>query len=151
MLSMILALAASAAPALAQPALEPFSDLLGRCFSGDAPGGGGIDKHCFEPVYGGQHVRDRHAVTAGGKQVYAGETLYSVENGKITFVYWNSLGGIGRGSAAPAGSQINFSGTIHATPTGKEQGFATVWRKAGDGYEVIDEGSAKARPFRLTD
>ena len=151
MIAMILALAVATSPALAQSGLEPFSHLVGRCFSGDAPGGAGVDKHCFESVYGGQHVRDRHAVTAGGKEVYAGETLYSVENGKIAFVYWNSLGGIGRGSAVHAGSQISFAGTIHATPTGKEQDFATVWRKAGDGYEVIDEGSPKARPFRPAD
>ena len=65
----------------------------------------GTDVHCFAAVYGGEHVRDRHVVKVGGKTVYAGETLYSVEDGKISFTYWNSLGGVGHGIAQCRGGR----------------------------------------------
>ena len=149
MISMLLSLvAASSAPALAQSDLKPLSHLVGRCFTGDAPDNGGKDTHCFELVYGGQHIRDRHVVSVAGKAVYAGEALYSLEKRKITFTYWNSLGGVGRGTAVARPGGISFSGSIHATPDGKEQPIATVWRNAASGYDVFDDGSAKARPFR---
>ena len=81
MIALLILASTVAQPALAQPVLNPLAPFVGHCWSGDAPGGAGTDTHCFEAAYGGQHVRDRHAVKVGGKAVYAGETIYSVEQG----------------------------------------------------------------------
>src|SRR4029078_7520985 len=98
------------ASTIAQPALSPLAQFAGHCWTGEAPGGAGTDTHCFEAALGGEHIRDRHTVKVHGKIVYAGEALYSVEQGAITFTYWNSLGGVGRGTAQPDGNRIAFSG-----------------------------------------
>ena len=145
--SLILALAASTP---AQAALQPLSGLAGHCWRGDAPGGAGIDTHCFEWVYGGQHLRDRHVVTASGKPVYEGEALYSADANGVTFTYWNSLGGLGRGRMTVSGDALTFSGSIHGTPTGAEESLATAWRTGPDSYTITDP-KAPPRLFKRID
>ena len=135
---------------LAQSPLQPWSALVGHCFAGPAPVDGGIDKHCFESVYGGQHVRDRHVVTVGRKDVYAGESIYSAKGPKVIFTYWNSLGGLGTGEAVVAGDKWTFSGTIHATATGGEEPMTAAWKMVPNGYEVR-EGSGAPRLFKRAD
>jgi hypothetical protein len=78
--------------------LQPLAFLVGHCWRGQLPDGN-EDVHCFESVYGGQHVRDRHEVT-GGAEIYRGETLYSWDGaaGAVAYTYWNSLGGVSRGT-----------------------------------------------------
>ena len=142
----LLALAA----ALAQPPLQPWSALVGHCFAGPAPVEGGIDRHCFESVYGGQHVRDRHVVTVGGKDVYAGETIYSAKGPKVIFTYWNSIGGLGTGEAMIAGHKWSFSGTIHATAASGEQPMTAAWAMVPNGYQVT-EGKGPPRLFKRAD
>jgi hypothetical protein len=144
-------LAGSSSVTLAQPELQPWSYLIGHCWAGEAPGNAGQDTHCFESVYGGQHVRDRHSVTVAGKEVYAGETLYSVHGLKVIFTYWNSLGGLGTGDASFKADSWRFSGTIHATATSTDETFSATWRKVSDGYEVIDAPGAKPRLFKRAD
>ena len=112
-----LILLASAAGPIAQPRLAPFAPLVGHCWAGPVPGNPGTDRHCFESVYGGQHIRDRHVVTVGASDVYEGETLYSVKGSQVVFTYWNSLGGFGTGTAVFAGNEWRFKGSIHATPS----------------------------------
>jgi len=138
----------AAASSTGQPALQPWSYLVGHCWVGEAPGSAGEDKHCFESVYGGQHIRDRHVVTVGGREVYAGESLYSAKGPDVIFTYWNSLGGLGTGKAVFNATEWRFSGTIHATADGPEQPMAATWRKVDAGYEVLDEPGAKPRLFR---
>ena len=145
----LLALAASSA-SFAQPPLQPWSALVGHCFAGPAPVEGGIDKHCFESVYGGQHIRDRHVVTAGGKEVYAGESVYSAKGAQVMFTYWNSLGGLGTGQAAIAGDDWRFNGTIHATATSAEEPMTAEWKMVPEGYQVT-EGAEPPRLFKRTD
>jgi len=140
MILLALAAAASSQPALAQAALQPWQSFVGQCWSGPAPGGKAVDTHCFEAVYGGQHVRDRHEVKVGDKVVYAGETLYSVEGQEVTFTYWNSLGGVGRGKASATGAELSFAGEARGSPTGASAGFTASWRKVDGGYEVTDAG-----------
>ena len=152
---MILALIAAASTAaasvpaeMAQSALQPWASFVGHCWTGPAPGSSGaVDTHCFEAVYGGQHIRDRHEVKASGKTVYAGETLYSVEGSTVTFVYWNSLGGVGRGAATVAGDRMSFAGDMRGSPSGASEHFTSTWRKVDGGYEVSDEGR-KASLFK---
>lgn len=150
MLTMFAALAAASAGPLPQPLLEPWSMLVGHCWVGEAPQNVGPDKHCFEYVYGGQHVRDRHVVSSKGREVYAGETLYSVHGDKVVFTYWNSLGGLGTGEAVYAGGEWRFTGTIHATPKDEEQPIASLWKKADGAYEVHD-GAEPPRLFKRAD
>ena len=152
MLELLLAAAATAtsAPGLTQGALQPWATLVGHCWSGAAPVPTGVDTHCFETVYGGQHVRDRHEVKVDGKSVYAGETLYSVEGKEVTFTYWNSIGGVGRGRATADGAELRFSGDIRATPQSPSERFSATWHKVDGGYEVTDEGRAKSL-FRRSD
>lgn len=135
-----------AAAALAQPMLEPWSALVDHCWEGPAPGKG-TDVHCFESVYGGQHIRDRHSVTVDGRVVYSGETIYSVSGPKVVLTYWNSLGGLGTAEANIEGSKWSFDGTIHATPSGKEQPMRAVWIVGSDGYAVQD-GPGASRTFK---
>ena len=52
-------------PAPLRAELEPLRFLLGHCWRGEFRNGS-VDVHCFESVYGGQHVRDRHEVTGSG-------------------------------------------------------------------------------------
>ena len=138
MLAMILAMSASA---IAQPPLHPWAVLVGHCWTGDAPGGQGTDKHCFESVYGGQHIRDRHVVTVSGREVYAGEAIYSAKGTQVIFTYWNSLGGVGTGTAILTGDEWRFGGTIHASATGAEQPMTAVWKIGPNGYQVTEEGA----------
>jgi hypothetical protein len=138
------------AASLAQAPLQPWAALVGHCFAGPAPVAGGIDRHCFESVYGGQHVRDRHSVAVGGKEVYAGESLYSAKGDTMIFTYWNSLGGLGTGEAMVAGDVWRFRGTIHAEARTAEQPMTAQWTMVPGGYEVI-EGSDPARLFKRAD
>lgn len=57
--------------------LTPFQDYVGHCWKAEIERGT-TDRHCIEAVYNGVDVRDRHVVTHGGKAVYAGESIYSV-------------------------------------------------------------------------
>jgi hypothetical protein len=151
MMSVIALVAASASAPPPQSPLKPWSYLVGHCWAGPAPGPGGTDKHCFESVYGGQHVRDRHVVTVAGRDVYAGESLYSVHGRKVVFTYWNSIGGLGTGEAAFASGEWRFSGTIHASPDGAEEPMAATWRQVDGGYEVVDSPKAAPRLFKRAD
>ena len=141
---------ATASASFAEPPLQPLAALVGHCWAGPAPVAGGIDKHCFEAVYGGQHVRDRHVVTEGGKAVYAGESIYSAKGNQVIFTYWNSLGGLGTGTAAIAGDDWKFSGTIHATATDAEQPMIAEWKMVSEGYQVT-EGKEPPRLFNRAD
>ena len=149
MLELLFAAAAASAPTLNQAALQPWSSFVGHCWSGAAPGKG-VDTHCFESVYGGQHVRDRLEVTIEGKAVYAGETLYSVEGKNVTFTYWNSIGGVGRGRATANGDKLEFSGDIRTTPASPSEHFTASWHKVDGGYEVSDQGRTNSL-FRRAD
>jgi len=151
MIALLATLALSSTTGIAQKQLQPWSYLVGHCWVGAAPGDRGQDRHCFDTVLGGEHVRDQHAVTINGREVYAGETIYSVHGSKVVFTYWNSLGGLGTGDAVAQPSEWRFTGSIHATPDGAEQPLATTWKKVDGGYEVFDSSDAKPRLFKRGD
>jgi hypothetical protein len=137
MIAASLALAVATAPAVL-PQLAPLSRFVGHCWEGEAPGGAaGIDRHCFTAIYGGHHIRDTHEVSVKGKVVYAGETLYSAEGDTIAFTYWNSLGGVGHGTAASAGDTLTFSGAMREEPSSVPAPMHATWRVTRDGYQVI--------------
>ncbi len=124
------ALAASAAEPPLRPELEPMRFLVGHCWRGAMKQGALHDVHCFEPVYDGQHIRDRHEVT-GGANTYRGETLYSWNGAekRIDFVYWNSLGGVSRGSMTPRPDLFDFGGETYTGADGRQITMSTEWRK----------------------
>lgn len=148
---MSLALAAFLlAGAAAQPPLraelEPMRFLVGHCWRGTRDGGK-QDVHCFEPVFDGQHIRDRHEVTgaAGADGVYRGETLYSW-NGvsrRIEYVYWNSLGGVSRGAMVPKPGLFDFGGETYEAAAGRTISISTEWRGITEkSYEAVTTSSA---------
>ncbi len=133
---MILLAAIAASGTAIQPAFEPMVFLIGHCWEGKFDGGE-TDRHCFESVYDGQHIRDRHEVT-GTKGVYRGETIYSREGQAVSYTYWNSLGGVSRGSMKPDGDKLDFGEEKYRGPDGKEASIATHWQRKGpDAYEAI--------------
>jgi uncharacterized protein YndB with AHSA1/START domain len=128
----LLALAAATTP---EAGLKPLDFLLGHCWRAEFKPGV-TDTHCFEPAYGGRHVRDRHEVTGG----YAGETLYSWDGaaGLVAYTYWNSQGGVSRGTMKPAGDRLDFGDEAYKAPDGKTARIATHWRRLGtDAYESV--------------
>lgn len=137
MIGLLIFASAAGQPPLAQPGLSPLAPFIGHCWSGDAPGGAGTDTHCFEAAYGGEHIRDRHNVQVAGKTVYSGETIYSVEQGAITFTYWNSLGGVGHGTAQQAGDRIAFQGEMREEPSSSTEPMHAAWIVGPDGYRVV--------------
>ncbi|HWH22883.1 MAG TPA: hypothetical protein VNT25_06305 [Allosphingosinicella sp.] len=139
MLTLLLALTAAAEPPKLRQGLEPLGFLVGHCWRGTLPKTGEKDTHCFESMYDGQHVRERHEVT-GGKQVYKGETVFSWDGTAktATFTYWNSLGGVSRGTMQPQGDVLKFGDEAYTDPQGRRITFNTTWRRIGaDAYESI--------------
>ena len=132
---MLLAALAAEPPAL-QPAFAPMAFLVGHCWAGTFADGA-VDTHCFEPVYGGQHIRDRHEVT-GGKGVYRGESIYSKDGEGVGYTYWNSLGGVSRGTMKGDGGKLDFGTEHHRTSNGKDIAITTYWQRQGaDANEAV--------------
>lgn len=149
-IALICVLALPALPAYAAEKLDIFAPVIGKCFVADV-GGGGRDRHCFEPVFGGKHVRDSHQIILDGKIAYRGETIYSRDGETIVFTYWNSLGGVGHGQAAGASNGIAFTGAMRAEPSSREQAMDSRWTwSASGGYDVGVSGSKSVHYTRLT-
>jgi uncharacterized protein YndB with AHSA1/START domain len=132
MLTLVMLAAAAVTP---EAALEPLGFLAGHCWRAEFKPGV-EDTHCFERAYGGKHLRDQHQVTGG----YAGETLYSWDGtaGIVAYTYWNSLGGVSRGTMKPAGDRLDFGDEAYTAPDGKQARIATHWRRLGaDAYEAV--------------
>lgn len=129
----------AAAPARADraPDLSLFGRLVGKCYAASI-GPAATDRHCFEAVYGGKHLRDRHRVMVDGKVVYAGETIYSRSGAEIVFTYINTLGGVGHGKASAAPSGITFTGSMRSAPSRPPQPMDSSWRWQGTGYAASD-------------
>lgn len=131
------AAAAEPAPVSAGKALEPLAFLVGHCWRGRFAGGQ-EDVHCFELVYDGRHIRDRHRVGTG----YAGETIYSWSPSAraVEYVYFNSDGGVSRGTMLAEGDRLDFGDEIYTGPDGKQMRISTYWRRVGDdAYETVSQ------------
>jgi len=140
--------------AQATPDLTAFKPFLGSCWRADFSATV-HDTHCFEPMYGGAHVRDRHEVDENGTILYAGETIYSVDGPDLVFTYFNSLGGVGIGKLGTAGALLGFTGTMRPSPDKPEQQIDSEWKIVDvDHYEVRSlvpkaDGQA-AKPLTFT-
>ena len=127
-----------------EPALAIFAPLLAKCFVATLSPGV-VDRHCFAPVYGEAHVRDTHVVTANGKAVYSGETIYSFDGKGLEFTYFNSMGGIGHGTAVVEAPFLTFTGSMRADPSKSPVRMAGTWTVGIDGYDVASEGQPTRR------
>jgi uncharacterized protein YndB with AHSA1/START domain len=139
-----------AAPSKLRPELGPLRFLIGHCWSGEFKNGA-VDTHCFESVYGGQHVRDRHEVKGPGAP-YRGETLYSWdgEAKRVSYTYWNSAGGVSRGSMAAKPEGLDFRGETYTGADGRKTTISTMWRKDGaDAYETVSRSAADPTGSRV--
>lgn len=137
----LLALSAADPPPLRRE-LEPLAFLVGSCWEGVMPNGRWRDVHCFESVYGGQHVSDRHVVH-GSPGEYRGETLYSWDgaSNSVTYTYWNSIGGVSRGTMRVVGDRLEFGDEAYTSPTGQRIMISTHWRRDGDSYVAVTTSS----------
>jgi uncharacterized protein YndB with AHSA1/START domain len=133
--------AATAPPLRAE--LEPLRFLIGHCWRGEF-GNGAVDTHCFESAHGGQHVRDRHEVI-GPEAPYRGESLYSWDGSakRIAYTYWNSSGGVSRGTMAGTSEGLDFGNETYTGADGRKTTISTLWRKVGaDAYEAVSRSGA---------
>jgi hypothetical protein len=134
---------ARSAPEPLRAELEPLRFLVGHCWRGEFARTGQKDTHCFDSVYGGRHVRDRHEVT-GKPVVYRGETLYSWdgEGKRVDYTYWNSLGGVSRGAMVAKPGVLDFGREEHRRADGTRISYSTMWRRVGDdAYEAVSASS----------
>jgi hypothetical protein len=128
---------ASALPAFSEtspatPQLQPMAFLAGQCWSGPFADGKSTDEHCFEWVYGGRFLRDRHIVR-GGEKPYRGETLYYWDAAEqaIAYIYFNSDGGVSRGLAKAEGDALVFPSERYADGATTRE-FGTTWKREGE-------------------
>ena len=113
----------------------PMAFLAGNCWVGTFPDGKLTDEHCFEWLYDGRWLRDRHVVR-GGKP-YAGETTYGWDGAaqRLGFWYFNSDGVLTTGHVQYAGDSIVFP-ERYTTERGEVE-LRSVWARAGaDAYRV---------------
>jgi hypothetical protein len=118
--------------------LKPLAFLGGYCWNGTFADGKKTDEHCYEWVFGGKFLRDRHVVR-GGKAPYQGETLYfwDSEARKIAYIYFNSDGGVSRGTLTAKGDQLFFPAERYSEG-GKTREFSTTISRDGErGYASI--------------
>ena len=98
------------------------------------------DEHCFEWLYGGQYLRDRHVVT-GAPKPYAGETLYyfDASSKSVQYLYINVLGGASRGSVVSREGVLEFPEDKYSDGE-QEQTYRSSWTRDGDdAYFVLTE------------
>ena len=122
------------------PAMEPLAPLAGHCWKGSFQGAEATDRHCFEWLPGGYFLRDKHTVQSEGEP-YHGETIYAVEgrSGQLTYTYYNSLGGISRGSIAKGDEPNSLQAEErHVARDGavKEYRSTLTFDDDGKGYRV---------------
>lgn len=139
-LMLLSALSLDAAPAEApNNPLQPLQFLVGHCWAGDFPNGMGKDTHCFEPMYGGKFIRDKH-VLHGKQGDYLGETTYAFDPRQKQIVYWyfSSDGDIDSSSVLPVADGFDFPERHLTQP--QDVTMRTHWKRNGDDrYEAINE------------
>jgi hypothetical protein len=145
MRSSLLVLAILPAITLAQPKappahFQPQAFLAGGCWRGTFPDGKQVDEHCFEWVYDGQFLRDRHTVV-GGPAPYGGETIYYFDatTKAVHYLYINVLGGNSRGAVTVKDDTLVFPEESYNDGK-QQQTYRSTWRPDGDdAYFVFTE------------
>ncbi len=120
------------------PALQPLQFLVGHCWRTTLKEGP-TDTHCFASIAAGQQIRDRHAVRKDGQVIYTGESIFSVKNKRLTYVYSGSTGFHLAGPMHSDGARLVFDDTDR---TGSE----TFWRQIdASHFEEVTTASPKVK------
>ena len=96
-------LACSVVSAQAQD-FGPLDHLSGACWvaevpsEGEAPAAQNI--HCFEKMFGGQFIRDRHEFVSEGAEPITGESVYALEDTGFKITNYSDLGSIEQAHAS---------------------------------------------------
>jgi hypothetical protein len=146
-ISLQAALQAAPAPETADH-LQPLQFLVGHCWAGAFPNNGGTDTHCFEPMFGGKFIRDKHVVHSKGPD-YLGESIYAFDpkQQRIVFWYWSSAGVIDGGDVQAVADGLNFPERHMTEP--KDVTTRTHWKRTGeDRYEAVNEGKTADGTWR---
>ncbi|HEY7379504.1 MAG TPA: hypothetical protein VH542_12530 [Steroidobacteraceae bacterium] len=140
-LTVVISASAADAPTGLTAPLQPLAFWVGHCWEGKFADGRSTDKHCFEPMLGGQFVRDRHVVR-GDQPDYSGETIYWLDPAtkQISYMYFNSQGGVSKGTVQVQGARLQFPGEEYTGADGKVQRYRTSWERVGaGGYVALTE------------
>ncbi len=132
---MSIALAVDAGDAPVNDALKPLAFLAGSCWKGPFADRNATDEHCYEWMYGGQYLRDRHIVR-GDRKPYRGETIYfwdAAENA-VGYIYFNSNGGVSRGTLKVEGQALLFPAERYAEGSTTREFSTTLTRENADSY-----------------
>jgi hypothetical protein len=129
--------------AAADPAapLQAMAFLAGHCWKGSFPGQAQTDEHCFEWLYDGRFLRDRHVVHGEGHPDYQGETTYwwDPAQRQIRYLYIENQGGFSQGAVSAAADGLLFPPTTYVEG-GREQVYRSRWKRSGDdAYEALNE------------
>lgn len=134
-LSTSLALFADAGDAPVNEALKPLAFLAGSCWKGPFADRTATDEHCYEWMYGGQYLRDRHIVR-GDPKPYRGETIYFWDPTEkaVGYVYFNSNGGVSRGTLKVEGEALLFPTERYTEGASTREFSTTLTRENAGGY-----------------
>ncbi len=119
--------------------MEPFQFLVGFCWSRPF-GQPQTNVHCFEPVYGGLHLRQRTTRSANstGDYVVQEERIYSWTTSKISYVFWNSAGDQGTGTVAASVGYIEFPEWSFTDSYGNKVTTSRVWENiTARGFDAL--------------
>jgi hypothetical protein len=142
LLTALFCLSLSAAAEAPQPPAHfaAMAYLAGHCWLGQFPGGKLTDEHCYDWVYGGYFLRDRHVVR-GGPEDYFGETMYAwdAKRGAVVYQYWDSTGGTSHGETRTDGNTLLFPADEYVND-GEPTLFRAKWKRLDDDrYEAVTE------------
>jgi hypothetical protein len=117
-------------------------DFFQGCWRGTFEGPGNVtDNRCFQPMLGGQFVRDTHVVH-GGQGAYSGETIYylDAQTHQLSFTYYASDGGVMRGTGNVDEQGIMFPPAQFVGSNGEAVTLRSTWRRDGaDRYVAVAE------------
>lgn len=117
---------------------KPMAFLVGSCWKGTFPDGKSTDEHCYEWLWGGKFIRDRHVVKSS-RPDYEGETVFAWDATKKQIVFWyvTNQGFYTTGTLEPRDGELVVPETVVGDKTSE---MKTVIRPSGpDAYTVRSE------------
>lgn len=125
------------AGAVPETAFQPLDRLAGGCYRGTFPDGRSTDEHCWEWVWEGKFLRDRHVVR-GPQPDYEGETIYGWDSGtgQLRFWYFTNAGFYATGVMRPDGERAVFPETV--VEGGRRREIESVTTFPADGVYRVE-------------
>ena len=117
-------------------------NFLQGCWRGAFQSEAGVtDNRCFQPMLGGQYMRDTHVVHNGAGP-YSGETIYylDAQTHQLSFTYFASDGGVMRGTGNVNEQGIVFPPSQYIGSDGQALTLRSNWRRDGpDRFVAVTE------------